>query len=277
VYNPSCASRAAAPAGAGDWARVQLALDVALPAGSEFAGARVLVVRETPAGESGVLDVRFSHPRLVVVRPAAESAAAASLALPVNPPAKAEELSDLTSLPHLHPPSLISSLSYRFSHELIYTLAGTGITISINPCKPLPELYSSDRIESYASLSSRAADPKPFSASPPHVYKVAAAAASSLLSSLASQSVLVSGESGSGKTVATRYLLRYLSETTRSGGGAAQIQDRVTSSNPILEAFGNARTLRNHNSSRFGKFITLSFGVDQGGGRLEMRHGVVAT
>ena len=237
---------------------------------------QVFIISSLADSSNPVLATPFASLRLLVIRPTPNSPTSIPLTLPVNEPTAASNLHDLTSLPHLHAPSLISSLSYRFDNQLIYTVAGTGITISINPCKPLPSLYSPSQITHYHALSTQA-DQTDYTLAAPHVYKVAAAAAQSLQTSTRDQAILVSGESGAGKTVATRYVLKYLSQVTatKPSTSTATIQDRVTSSNPILESFGNAQTLRNPNSSRFGKFITLTFQI--GATRLKMEHGVINT
>jgi myosin-5 len=235
---------------------------------------QIFLVSSLSDSANPTLALPFNSQRLIIIRPTLSDTESRPLTLPMNPPASAASLSDLTTLQHLHAPSLISSLSYRFDHSLIYTLAGTGITISINPCKLLPSVYAPAQISHYHALS-RAADQQEYQESTPHVYKVSSGAAFALQTTKKDQAILVSGESGSGKTVATRYLLKYLSQVTKSKKEPSKIQDRVISSNPILESFGNALTLRNPNSSRFGKFITLTFQI--GFDKLKMEHGVINT
>jgi myosin-5 len=291
--NPGCGVTVPDDAEGCEWSRVKVSSSRTLDEGS----VHVLVVTEIRESDDGstALALPFSQPRLVVIRYGAETGNNPPLlTLPVNPPVPPAALSDLTTLPHLHPPSLISSLKYRFDHDLVYTLAGTGITVAINPCIHLPELYTSNVIENYNELS-QLQDKKDYNESPPHVYKVGSAAMSSLKTSGVNQSVLVSGESGSGKTVSTRFLLRYFSEVTKASTSGApssssssstttttttSVQDRVVSSNPILEALGNAKTVRNHNSSRFGKFITLTFnssGSTVDDKVLNMSHATIST
>ena len=138
----------------------------------------------------------------------------------------------------------------RFMTDRIYTNIG-DILISVNPFKMLP-LYTPQVMETFRSAST-------ISEMPPHVYSVAAAAYDGLIDSEHhdSQSVLISGESGAGKTEATKLVLSYLSEAAGSESG--MIERRILASNPILESLGNAKTLRNNNSSRFGKFVQLRF------------------
>ena len=91
---------------------------------------------------------------------------------------------------------------------------------------------------------------------PPHIYQIAALAYSSMQSKRENQGIIISGESGAGKTVATKKCLQYLSTVAGAGSGLA---DKILQANPILEAFGNAKTVRNNNSSRFGKWIEILF------------------
>ncbi|CAJ1387641.1 unnamed protein product, partial [Effrenium voratum] len=97
---------------------------------------------------------------------------------------------------------------------------------------------------------------------PIHLYSVADAAFRAMLSEKANQSIIISGESGAGKTEATKRMLAYLAELQSSkheSGGRRSVESQVLDANPVLEAFGNAKTVRNDNSSRFGKFIEVEF------------------
>lgn len=121
--------------------------------------------------------------------------------------------------------------------------------IAVNPYKEIPELYSAATIHSYQgrSLGER----------PPHVFAIADKAFRDMRVFKQSQSIIVSGESGAGKTESTKHLLRYLCDTY--GAEAGPIEQKILDANPVLEAFGNAKTTRNNNSSRFGKFIEVHF------------------
>jgi myosin heavy subunit len=94
---------------------------------------------------------------------------------------------------------------------------------------------------------------------PPHVYGIAEQAYQKILDKGANQSILVSGESGAGKTESVKIMMQYLAVVSKSDGGQNKVAAQVLASNPLLEAFGNARTSRNNNSSRFGKFIEIQF------------------
>ena len=179
----------------------------------------------------------------------------------------------MINLPHLHEPAILHCLQNRYEDGNIYTYTGP-ILIALNPFKYLP-LYSSHILESYYNcglLKSQGIDVgRPL---PPHVYAVADAAYRDMmrvisqntltkLPAAVNQTILISGESGAGKTESTKIVLRYLTTVGNSSGGSGlvtgSVMDKVLQSNPILESFGNARTLRNDNSSRFGKFIELQF------------------
>lgn len=191
-------------------------------------------------------------------------------------------MENLINLPYLHEPAILFCLQERYTSGDIYTYTGP-ILIALNPFKSLP-LYSSETLEGYYNhglLKSQGIElGAPLA---PHVFAIADASyremmrlmhgqgfarfssssnGSSVSMVSADQSILISGESGAGKTESTKIVLRYL---TSVGSSQAQekekgsVMDKVLQSNPILEAFGNARTLRNDNSSRFGKFIELQF------------------
>jgi myosin V len=163
---------------------------------------------------------------------------------------------DLVTLPHLHEASILHSLRVRYARDAIYTRMGE-ILISINPFKRLPALYTRSMMDEYPS------NPLSSIAAPPHLYGIARAAYTNLLRHGRNQSILISGESGAGKTEATKIMMTYFAVTcgtpTSSITTTTSTETQVLQSNPILEAFGNARTVRNDNSSRFGKFIELQF------------------
>ena len=144
--------------------------------------------------------------------------------------------------------------------------------IAVNPFKPVPRLYDTETREKYAgwkktSGSGSGASSDASSALPPHVYEVASAAYREMMTHGKDQAIVISGESGAGKTETTKIAMRFLAgdedgKASKKTGGAS-LERRVLRTNPILEAFGNAKTLRNDNSSRFGKLIDIAF--DRGG------------
>lgn len=172
---------------------------------------------------------------------------------------------DTTSIPnlidliHLHEPAILNALSGRYSEDTIYTYTGP-ILIAINPFKNLP-IYTDEHFNETQRWGYNSDIPK--LRDTPHVYSIADYAYRKMRYEGRSQSILISGESGAGKTVSTKFIMRYLTRTgtTFSSGDTVlvNIEDTILDSNPILEAFGNASTTRNDNSSRFGKFIKLCF------------------
>ncbi|KAJ6389941.1 hypothetical protein OIU77_024211 [Salix suchowensis] len=162
----------------------------------------------------------------------------------------------MTKLAYLHEPGVLQNLRSRYDMNEIYTYVG-NILIAVNPFTRLPHLYNSHMMAQYKGAG--------FGELSPHPFAVADASYRLMMNEGISQSILVSGESGAGKTESTKLLMRYLAYM---GGRAAveggrTVEQQVLESNPVLEAFGNAKTVRNNNSSRFGKFVEIQF--DQGG------------
>ncbi|GKV00835.1 hypothetical protein SLEP1_g13455 [Rubroshorea leprosula] len=158
---------------------------------------------------------------------------------------------DMTKLSYLHEPGVLQNLATRYELNEIYTYTG-NILIAVNPFQRLPHLYDSHMMEQYKGAA--------FGELSPHVFAVADAAYRAMLNEGKSNSILVSGESGAGKTETTKMLMRYLAFLGgRSGVEGRTVEQQVLESNPVLEAFGNAKTVRNNNSSRFGKFVEIQF------------------
>lgn len=133
----------------------------------------------------------------------------------------------------------------------------------MNPFKPLP-IYNVDVAKKYKSAD--------FGALPPHIFAIANETYSALYRSNKSQCVVISGESGAGKTESTKLIIQFLAQKSNT---RSLIQDQILEASPILEAFGNAKTVRNDNSSRFGKFIEVQFDKDgniQGALILQCKH-----
>jgi myosin-7 len=179
-----------------------------------------------------------------------------------------EGVDDILKLKDFSEMSLIHTLRVRYNRDEIYTLVGT-ILISLNPYKPIKFLYDENAVDRYHSK-------KQTQHQSPHLFVVAEASYSALMSSLSegknvSQSIIISGESGAGKTEATKFIMSYLAKITaldrkpvnneKSSQDiqVGELEQRVLNTNPVLEAFGNAKTLRNDNSSRFGKYIKIHF------------------
>lgn len=163
------------------------------------------------------------------------------------------KVDDLVLLDDISEGGIVQNLKSRFNSDLIYTYIGP-VLISVNPFKTIQGLYTPGMIKAYSgSYSYERA---------PHVNGPAEETFRALLSSGRNQCMLVSGESGAGKTEATKKILEYISAVSNdshSGKSVAQIKDKLLESNPVMEAFGNAKTLRNDNSSRFGKYMVVQF------------------
>ncbi|KAK9032137.1 hypothetical protein V6N11_056417 [Hibiscus sabdariffa] len=158
---------------------------------------------------------------------------------------------DMTKLSYLHEPGVLHNLAMRYELNEIYTYTG-NILIAINPFQRLPHLYDTHMMQQYKGAA--------FGELNPHVFAVADVAYRAMINEGKSNSILVSGESGAGKTETTKMLMRYLAYLGgRSGVEGRTVEQQVLESNPVLEAFGNAKTVRNNNSSRFGKFVELQF------------------
>jgi myosin V len=189
-------------------------------------------------------------------------AVAVSTAIPKNPVCE-EGADDLAALTHLDEPNVLHNLKLRFSASQIYTWTGR-ILMAINPWRKIDGLYSAERLNHYCAASADSSCPTP------HVFAVADQAYRGMMDDGRRQCILVSGDSGSGKTETTKYLMQQLAAASSLAGGASRdassaepsTEQQVLDSNPLLEAFGNAKTLRNNNSSRFGKFLTLQFESD---------------
>ncbi|XP_074593590.1 unconventional myosin-Va-like isoform X2 [Brevipalpus obovatus] len=156
---------------------------------------------------------------------------------------------DLTSLSYLHEPAVLYNLRVRFlDHNAIYTWCGI-VLVAVNPYTEL-DIYGDETIQTYhQSLGTSQLDP--------HVFAVSEDAFSKLEREGRNQSIIVSGESGAGKTVSAKFAMRYFASI--AGSHSSNIENKVLASNPIMEAIGNATTTRNDNSSRFGKYIQIMF------------------
>ncbi|TYH90756.1 hypothetical protein ES332_A13G071100v1 [Gossypium tomentosum] len=162
--------------------------------------------------------------------------------IPANPDIL-DGVDDLMQLSYLNEPSVLFNLQYRYKQDMIYTKAGP-VLVAINPFKKVP-LYGNDYIEAYKNKSIES----------PHVYAIADTAIREMTRDEVNQSIIISGESGAGKTETAKIAMQYLAVL----GGGSGIEYEILKTNPILEAFGNAKTLRNDNSSRFGKLIEIHF------------------
>jgi myosin protein heavy chain len=170
-------------------------------------------------------------------------------------PAKFDKADDMAELTHLNEASVVHNLHMRYQADLIYTYSGLFL-VTINPYCPLP-IYSNDYINMYKGQSREETKP--------HIYAMADEAFRNLVDEGENQSILVTGESGAGKTENTKKVIQYLAAVAHSDSPVknkaqhSNLSQQILRANPILEAFGNAQTVRNNNSSRFGKFIRIEF------------------
>lgn len=162
---------------------------------------------------------------------------------------------NMVKLNNLNEPTILHNLRNRYLKNDIYTYVGT-ILIAVNPFKLLP-LYTPQVQDIYKEKGSRD--------TPPHVYAIADNAYNNLLADRVHQSIVISGESGAGKTETMKLVLQYLAEVSgraqkrTSGDSSESLEQQILKSNPVMEAFGNAKTVRNNNSSRFGKWTEINF------------------
>ncbi|XP_074082933.1 myosin-9 [Macrotis lagotis] len=172
----------------------------------------------------------------------------------MNPP-KFSKVEDMAELTCLNEASVLHNLKERYYSGLIYTYSGLFCVV-INPYKNLP-IYSEEIVEMYKG--------KKRHEMPPHIYAITDTAYRSMMQDREDQSILCTGESGAGKTENTKKVIQYLayvasSHKTKKDQG--ELERQLLQANPILEAFGNAKTVKNDNSSRFGKFIRINFDVN---------------
>uniref|UniRef100_A0A3B4YXB0 Myosin IH n=1 Tax=Seriola lalandi dorsalis TaxID=1841481 RepID=A0A3B4YXB0_SERLL len=145
--------------------------------------------------------------------------------------------------------AFLSNLNKRFSKDLIYTYIGT-LLVSVNPYKEL-DIYNRKQMDIYMGVN--------FFELPPHIYALADNAYHTMLTEFNNHFILISGESGAGKTEASKKILQYYAISCPSTTLLNTVRDKMLKSNPVLEAFGNAKTLKNDNSSRFGKYMDIQF------------------
>ncbi|XP_025903347.1 unconventional myosin-Ib isoform X6 [Nothoprocta perdicaria] len=156
---------------------------------------------------------------------------------------------DMVLLEPLDEDSFINNLKKRFDHNEVYTYIGS-VVISINPYRSLP-IYSPEKVEEYRNRN--------FYELSPHIFALSDEAYRSLRDQDKDQCILITGESGAGKTEASKLVMSYVAAVCGKGAEVNQVKEQLLQSNPVLEAFGNAKTVRNDNSSRFGKYMDIEF------------------
>ncbi|XP_077527314.1 myosin heavy chain isoform X7 [Haemaphysalis longicornis] len=176
----------------------------------------------------------------------------------VNPP-KYEKCEDMSNMTYLNDASVLHNLKERYYVNLIYTYSGL-FCVAINPYKRFP-IYTKRVVDIYKGRRRTEV--------PPHVFAVSDGAYMDMLANRENQSMLITGESGAGKTENTKKVIAYFAhvgatskkeEAPKKESKKGNLEDQVVQTNPVLESFGNAKTVRNDNSSRFGKFIRIHFG-----------------
>ncbi|KAI9826872.1 MAG: Myosin type-2 heavy chain 1 [Thelocarpon impressellum] len=180
---------------------------------------------------------------------------------PLMNPSMLEASDDLTNLSHLNEPAVLQAIRLRYSQKEIYTYSGI-VLIATNPFARVDSLYVPGMVKVYAG--------KQRSSQAPHLFAIAEEAFADMLRDNKNQTIVVSGESGAGKTVSAKYIMRYFATrespdqpgNKRAKGrvdAMSETEEQILATNPIMEAFGNAKTTRNDNSSRFGKYIEIMF------------------
>ncbi|KAK9470581.1 P-loop containing nucleoside triphosphate hydrolase protein [Dipodascopsis tothii] len=175
-----------------------------------------------------------------------------------NPPIL-EASEDLTNLSYLNEPAILHAIRLRYSQLSIYTYSGI-VLIATNPFQKVDSLYSPDIIQMYSGKRRGELEP--------HLFAIAEDAYRCMIRDKVNQTIVVSGESGAGKTVSAKYIMRYFAivedadrprAKAHKADSLSKTEEQILATNPIMEAFGNAKTTRNDNSSRFGKYIEIMF------------------
>ncbi|XP_065099267.1 myosin heavy chain, fast skeletal muscle-like isoform X2 [Paramisgurnus dabryanus] len=178
---------------------------------------------------------------------------------PMNPP-KFDKIEDMAMMTHLNEATVLYNLKERYAAWMIYTYSGL-FCATVNPYKWLP-VYDAVVVSAYRGKKRVEA--------PPHIFSISDNAYQNMLTDRDNQSILITGESGAGKTVNTKRVIQYFATIAVAGPKRAEpvpgkiqgsLEDQIIAANPLLEAYGNAKTIRNDNSSRFGKFIRIHFGT----------------
>uniref|UniRef100_A0A671NQE1 Osteoclast-stimulating factor 1 n=1 Tax=Sinocyclocheilus anshuiensis TaxID=1608454 RepID=A0A671NQE1_9TELE len=173
---------------------------------------------------------------------------------------KQSGVDDMVLLSKINEDAIVENLKKRYMDDFIFTYIGP-VLISVNPFKQMP-YFGEKEIEMYQGAAQYE--------NPPHIYALADNMYRNMMIERENQCVIISGESGAGKTVAAKYIMGYISKVSGGGPRVQHVKDIILQSNPLLEAFGNAKTVRNNNSSRFGKYFEIQFssGGEPDGGKI---------
>lgn len=206
-----------------------------------------------------------NDPKKIIVNTSVERIEADHESLPPlrNPPIL-EATEDLTSLSYLNEPAVLHAIRMRYGQLQIYTYSGI-VLIATNPFQRIDSLYTTDIIQAYSGKRRGELEP--------HLFAIAEDSYRCMLRDNGNQTIIVSGESGAGKTVSAKYIMRYFATVEdpmrpkkrsafNSAEAMSKTEEQILATNPIMEAFGNAKTTRNDNSSRFGKYLEILFNKD---------------
>uniref|UniRef100_A0A8C9W1U0 Myosin IE n=1 Tax=Scleropages formosus TaxID=113540 RepID=A0A8C9W1U0_SCLFO len=173
---------------------------------------------------------------------------------------KQSGVDDMVLLTKINEDAIVENLKKRYMDDYIFTYIGP-VLISVNPFKQMP-YFGDKEVELYQGAAQYE--------NPPHIYALADNMYRNMMIDRENQCVIISGESGAGKTVAAKYIMSYISRVSGGGPRVQHVKDIILQSNPLLEAFGNAKTVRNNNSSRFGKYFEIQFssGGEPDGGKI---------
>ncbi|KAJ2453733.1 Myosin type-2 heavy chain 1 [Coemansia sp. RSA 2336] len=209
--------------------------------GSRLTGGRLS--SRTRVDDNYVFDILFAE----LVEPGAD----ADLLPPLCNPQILDCTPDLTTLSYLHEPAVLYNLKRRYERHEIYTYSGV-VLVAMNPFYPV-EMYSAGEMAKYARAEHSSA---------PHLFAIAEKAYRGMVDHKSNQTIIVYGESGSGKTTSAKYIMRYFAQAHHADTNDKQmstVENQILATNPVFESFGNAKTTRNDNSSRFGKFLDIKF------------------
>lgn len=185
--------------------------------------------------------------------------------LPLRNPPVLEATSDLVTLSYLNEPSVLHAIHQRYENLDIYTFSGI-VLIATNPFDRVDNLYTDEVVQMYSGRQRGELDP--------HLFSIAEDAFRCMQRDNKNQTIVVSGESGAGKTMSAKYIMRYfatvenpnkpsITDSEEGTDGLSKVEREILATNPIMEAFGNAKTTRNDNSSRFGKYLEIRFDDQQ--------------
>ncbi|KAH6603373.1 myosin head [Trichoderma cornu-damae] len=214
-------------------------------------GSKTKLVFQLDNGETRTVDVSTE---------ALQSGGSDASLPPLMNPTILEASDDLTNLSHLNEPAVLQAIRLRYLQKEIYTYSGI-VLIATNPFARVDSLYVPGMVQVYAG--------KQRATQAPHLFAIAEEAFMDMIRDAKNQTIVVSGESGAGKTVSAKYIMRYFAtrespdnpgaRTKRGAETMSETEEQILATNPIMEAFGNAKTTRNDNSSRFGKYIEIMF------------------